>query len=184
MFDDDTRINGTTIAEIKKDSILQQRFTHPAVAEKYPLKSVELKVPMGKVTYTIATDANVDKDIIADLHAGFLYSDITRAFSNIVPFRAPYLNLRAKQQHGCFTYHGGKYFEGEEFIKCMKMEEHPFLENHLVKVRIRASDKAAITYELKLSGIRESILYPEIEYQAKDIKEEYTRAYTTPSDPS
>jgi hypothetical protein len=162
ILDDEAMINDFRIVDIKKDPSIQLKFTHITKATQNYFESVKIKTELPN---TVDTNGN-------DLP--FIYQDITPAFSNIVPFNSPHLNLRIKQQHGCFTCHGGKYFEGKEFIKLMKMEEHPYLQDNLVKVRIKASDKEQVIHELKLSGIREHILFPEMEYQAKEIKEKYT----------
>lgn len=86
------------------------------------------------------------------------------------PYKPSHKNSRIRQQQGCFTFHGGKYFGNEEFIAMSKMEEK---EKSLVKIRITASNKEKILKELKLLGINEATLFPEMEYQAKQIKELY-----------
>ena len=88
------------------------------------------------------------------------------------PFKPPHLNPRIRQQHGFFTIHGGKYFEGLEFIEMKSMEEKDN-ETILIKASIKSSDKVNILTELAICGITEATLFPEIEYQAKQIKELY-----------
>lgn len=98
------------------------------------------------------------------------YSFIEGRFSKIYRFKPSHLNPRIRQQHGCFTMHGGKYFEDGGFIKINSMEQN---ENTLVKIKVKSSDKAKLLKELALSGITEANLYPEMEYQAKQIREHY-----------
>jgi hypothetical protein len=102
-------------------------------------------------------------------------------FSSVYRFKPPHLNSRIKVQHGCFTLHGGKYFkelpikqgelyEVKKFIKPNKMEDY---QSGLIKVKIKAKDKDKFLEELKLIGITESTIYPEMEYQTKYIKQQY-----------
>lgn len=96
------------------------------------------------------------------------YSYIEGIFSKTYRFKPSHLNPRIRQQHGCFTMHGGKYFEDGGFIKVNSMEEY---EASLVKIKVKSADKVKLLKELALSGITEASLYPEMEYQAKQIKE-------------
>jgi hypothetical protein len=109
------------------------------------------------------------------------YCNIEGKFSTTYRFKPPHLNPRIRQQHGCFTFHGGKYFEemptrqGEsyksvEFIKINDMERY---ENSLIKIKIRSEDKDKLLRELALSGINEATLFPEMEYQTKHIKQQH-----------
>jgi len=113
------------------------------------------------------------------------FSERLGLFSKIYSFKPPHLNPRIRQQHGCFTFHGGKYFKEEpcrqgeslkfvEFIKVKKMEDH---RNDLVKIKVRSTDKGDLLKELALSGITEATLFPEMEYQAKQIKEHHKHKY-------
>jgi len=158
LFDADAKINGIRIGDIKSNPVIQIKFTHITESKKNKFLSVEIKTELPKAI-----------DIEGNL-VSHLYSDITTAFSNIVPFRAPYLNSRIRTQHGVFTFHGGVYFDGKEFIKLQKMETHPYLKEKLVKIKIKASDKGNFIKELSLAGIRKATLYPEMEYQAEEIK--------------
>lgn len=99
------------------------------------------------------------------------YSDLIGNFSRVYRFKSPHLNPRIRRQHGCFTFHGGKYFQDREFIKSYDMERS---ESSLIKIKIRSTDKNRLLKELALSGITEATLFPEMEYQAKQIKEIYT----------
>ena len=162
ILDDEAMINDFRIADIKQDQLTQLKFTHITKAKETHFGSVKIKVELPNTV-----DMNGNK-------LPFIYQGITRAFSNIIPYKCPHLNPRIRQQHGCFTFHGGKYFEGKEFVKFIGMEEHPYLEDNIVKLRIKSPDKNQLIHELKLSGIREATLFPEMDYQAKDIREKYT----------
>jgi hypothetical protein len=109
------------------------------------------------------------------------YCELKGSFSKVYRFKPPHLNSRIRQQHGCFTLHGGKYFnemptkQGEtykvvEFIKTHEMER---CENSLIKIKIKATDKDKLLKELALTGITEATLFPEMEYQTKYIKQQY-----------
>ncbi len=109
------------------------------------------------------------------------YCELKGGFSKVYRFKPPHLNSRIRQQHGCFTFHGGKYFneiptkQGEtykvvEFIKTNEMERY---ENSLIKIRIKCGDKEKLLKELALTGITEATLFPEMEYQTKYIKQKY-----------
>lgn len=161
ILNDECRINGVPIGEIKSDPIMQTRFMNPAAARKMALQSVEVKISGLR-----AVDLSGQR--IPDL-----YQDVTGHLSNVVPFKCAHLNPRIRQQHGCFTFHGGKYFDGSEFVKISKMEEHRLVD--MLKFRIGSSDKEPLLRELSLSGISEPFLFPEMEYQAKDIKQKYSR---------
>jgi hypothetical protein len=109
------------------------------------------------------------------------YSEIKGEFSKTYRFKPSHLNPRIRQQHGCFTFHGGKYFkemptkQGEayksvEFIKINDMERY---ENSLIKIKIKSGDKDKLLKELALTGINEATLFQEMEYQTKHIKQQY-----------
>jgi hypothetical protein len=163
IFDDDTLINGHSIRQIKENDFLEVSFMH--ISEKMPLKSVQLK---HELRNTVDATGNPVPHV---------YQDVLRAFSNVVPLKHARLNSRAKVQHGCSTLHGGKYYEGREFVRVEAMEAHPYLTGNLVKVKIKSGDKQALLQELKVSGITECTLFPEMEYQAKDIREKYTAPF-------
>ncbi|NMR27991.1 FRG domain-containing protein [Pseudoalteromonas sp. NEC-BIFX-2020_015] len=101
-------------------------------------------------------------------------TELKRNFSNIVPFKAPHLNPRIRQQHGYFTFHGGMFIEGKEFIPVGEMEDSMYTGDTLIKIKISKEDKKKLLKELLYSGISESTLFPEMEYQAKEIKSLYT----------
>lgn len=91
------------------------------------------------------------------------------SFFTYYPYKPPHKNPRIIKQHGCFTFHDGKFFDGKEFIPMSKIEE----KEGLFKITIAANYKKSLLEELKLLGITEATLFPEMEYQAKQIKELY-----------
>ena len=98
-----------------------------------------------------------------------LYSDSMEALAGIAAYKSPFLNQRVKQQHGYFTVHGGKYFAGEQFIPPMALETHSRLLTKLIKISISSEQKEIIRKELIYAGITEANLFPEMDFQAKDI---------------
>ncbi|RHW74670.1 FRG domain-containing protein [Colwellia sp. RSH04] len=162
MFNDDTLLNSISFREIKKHIFIGSKFSGLSTGSKEEFISLEIKQDL---TNTI----NEKGDDISHI-----YQDCKRAFSNIVPFKAPHLNPRIKQQHGYFTFHGGMYIDGQEFIPVSEMEKHPYSGDSLIKIKISAKDKINILKELEYAGIREATLFPEMEYQAKEIKDIFT----------
>lgn len=101
----------------------------------------------------------------------FTSNDKKQSFYSVhSQFKPSYGNPRIKQQQGCFTFHGGKFFDGKEYIPMHRMEEEA---KFLIKIKITPANKKSILEELKLLGITEATLFPEMEYQAKHIKELY-----------
>lgn len=93
----------------------------------------------------------------------------TGMLSSISTYRPPLINERLISQKGCFTVHGGKILHGREIVKVGNESEyfypmlsHLYIPNHA---------KSKIIEQLKLCGIDEAALFPELEYQAKAIKE-------------
>lgn len=165
VYGDDAKINSYSIKDIYSDTQFFLKFT-TNYATLYNMPFEKFIVPMLE---NVAIEGKPKP----------IYKDQTNIFSAIIPFKAPQLNSRIRSQQGLFTIHGGKYFCGEVFIAHTPMEQHPFLiNNNLTKIRIKAADKKAIMHELEVSGIREAILFPEMEYQAKEIKKSFT-SYTT-----
>ncbi|MDP2097777.1 MAG: FRG domain-containing protein [Methylobacter sp.] len=101
------------------------------------------------------------------------YDEKIDQFSKTYSYKPPHLNPRIRQQHGCFTFHGGKYFEGSEFIQSLEMDQ----QYSLIKIRVKHDVKQKLLHELALSGISEATLFPEMEYQSKQIKDRYKKAY-------
>lgn len=165
MFNDDTLLNGISFGEIKKHIFIGSKFSGLSTGSKEKFISLEIK---QELTNTV--DEKGD-------YLSHIYHDCIRDFSNIVPFKAPHLNPRIKQQHGYFTFHGGMYIDGEEFIPVSEMETHTYSDNSLTKIKILAKDKSNILKELEYAGIREATLFPEMEYQAKEIREIFTSPF-------
>ena len=158
MLDDDSLINGVPIRTLKVDSA-RQRFMLMTHSQQIPLVSVEVR-------RTFQNTVDMDGNSIR-----FFNQDITRAFSNIIPIQSRHLTDRIKLQHGCFTLHGGAYFDGKEFIPPGDPDVLLF---QLMKFKIPATIKLSILRELEICGIREASLFPEMEYQARDIKSRFT----------
>lgn len=163
VLDDEALINGISIRQIKSDPLLQVKFMHVTKAIEMPLESLQIRTQLQNT---------VD---VTGRPMPSLYSEIIRALSNVVPVLVPLLNVRLRQQCGCFTLHGGAAYDDKDFIRFEKMELHPYLVNSLVKLRIKSGDKPALLDDLHLSGVKESALFPEMEYQAKQIKQQYVR---------
>lgn len=162
-FDNETLINNTSIKKIKDDMVFGAKFINEMIARENPFSSVALKAKLPDSTV-----------IMGSKPGACAYIDITRAFSSVIAFRAPWLNTRLRQQHGVFTLHGGLYFRGRKFIEPMRLEAHSYLVDDLVKIKIKSSSKEKLMKELALSGIIESTLFPEMEYQAKRIRQRFT----------
>jgi hypothetical protein len=160
ILDDEALINSFGIRQIKEDLSLQVRFTH--ITGQMPFESVAVK---QQLLNTVDVGGN---------SVPHVYADVTRAFSNVIPLKYAHLNSRAKVQQSYFTLHGGKYYDGREFVRIEVMEDHSYLATNLVKAKIKSCDKQKLLQELKVAGIKESTLFPEMEYQAKDIREKYT----------
>lgn len=159
LFEDDAKINGYTIKDINSKASVNLKFTCLSLSE--PLESFLVKKRhLGLL---------MDGDEIEEYEENYM-----NKFSSVIPFKTPQLNSRIKAQHGLFTIHGGKYFLGHEFIEYDIMEKNYDLAHYLTKIRIKNSDKEALMHELELSGIREAALFPEMEYQAKDIKSKFS----------
>lgn len=164
-LDDDTLLNGVPFSQIKKDIFFSTKFYGLSTDSKEPFESLVIQT---KLYNTQDMEGNpVDQ----------VFSETIRAFTNIVPFKAPYLNQRLRQQHGVFTLHGGMYISGEEFIKPEPMEEHPYADNSLLKIRIPAQSKEPLLSELHYAGIREATLFPDMEYQAKEIRDQFSSTF-------
>jgi len=94
----------------------------------------------------------------------------------IIPYR---INKRMLAQYSLFTLHGGK-IQAKEYTKSSKLigdpihleelnkkAEEPFMK----KYKVRASSKEKINHELNKRGIHEANLFPEVDRQAKYIKD-------------
>lgn len=101
-------------------------------------------------------------------------SDMLSELSRIIQVMPPLLNERLKLQHSFFTFHGGKAINGKKLINYVPMEEHSDMVKRINKIRIKKEYKESFLKELSIAGIKESTLFPEMEYQVKDIKKLYT----------
>lgn len=102
------------------------------------------------------------------------YTDVTNIFTSAIPIKPPYLNSRIRVQHGLFTLHGGKFFDGYNLCH-IPLDQQRGFKDHLLKIVISPSGKQALMKELMFSGISLATLFPEMEYQARDILENYSR---------
>ncbi len=89
------------------------------------------------------------------------------------PLKMPHLNNRIRAQHGVFTYHGGKYFDGKPVLAFRTPEE--IWGDKLLKLVIPAEAKAQLQKELEYAGITHDKLFPEMEHVAQAIRAKYTR---------
>ena len=158
IIDDESLLNGIRIGEIKENLFTRSKFTGLSTGSSENFESLALRTNLPN---TVDHDGNP---------LPYIHQDIKRAFSNIVPFKAPHLNPRIRQQHGFFTFHGGMFIDGEEFIPVEDMEQDHYAENSLLKIKIQSGSKAQLLKELEYVGIREATLFPEMEYQTKEIK--------------
>lgn len=156
-FGENTKINGISVKDWKTD------FSHlnNVINGHHELKSFTEVLAMPSIK-------------------GVADSDMTGFFSKVFRFKPPYLNNRIRQQHGCFTLHGGKFFlnifldKPEVFIETYKMEKY---ENSLLKIKIKNENKDNLISELALFGITEATLFPEMEYQSKQIKQQFKQTF-------
>jgi len=69
------------------------------------------------------------------------------------------------------------FIDGKEFIPIADMEQNHYAGNSLMKITILAKNKRLLLKELEHLGIREATLFPEMEYQAREIKNLYSSEY-------
>ncbi|MGH1404357.1 MAG: FRG domain-containing protein [Alphaproteobacteria bacterium] len=162
IINDESRINDVRVGDIKEDITVQVQFFGLSTGSMADFSSLTIQQRLVNVN-----DHNGNP-------VSYVEQDIIRAFSNIVPFRAPHLNPRIRQQHGLFTFHGGMFIDGEEFIKVEDMEQDHYAGDSLLKIKVLAKDKSTLLKELEYVGIREATLFPEMEYQAKEIKNQFS----------
>jgi hypothetical protein len=165
IVNDETLLNGIRIGDIKSDLFTRSKFTGLSTGSSENFESLAFRTDLPN---TVDHDGN---------SIPYIHQDIKRAFSIIVPFKAPHLNPRIRQQHGFFTFHGGMFIDGEEFIPAEDMEQDHYAGSSLLKIRIHSGSKAQLLKELEHLGIREATLFPEMEYQAKEIKKTFSRLY-------
>jgi hypothetical protein len=95
--------------------------------------------------------------------------EILGTLSDIIQIYPPLLNDRLKIQHSFFTFHGGKIVDGNKLIDFKPMEENDMLNERVKKIKIKKEYKKDFLHELEIAGIKKATLFPEMEYQAKDI---------------
>lgn len=88
-----------------------------------------------------------------------------------IPYEPVLLNKRLITQHGMFTIHGGKIIDGLTVVNVMHMEEEGCSPGRIGHLLIPVSQKSIILEQLETLGINESILFPELEYQTRHIKD-------------
>ena len=116
--------------------------------DKKPL-SYEDKFPIG-LDLLFASKNFGCNDFIK--HAGFMY----------IPKR---INKRLITQQGCFTCHTGKIFHGMPYVKV-----NDSFDGYSKSFIVPKDHKKNILQELRLCGVYEATLFPELEYQTKYIK--------------
>lgn len=166
LIDDETLLNGIRIGDIKDNIFIRARFTGLSTGSSEDFESLALRTSLPNAVDHEGTPLP------------YIYQDIKRAFSNIVPFKAPHLNPRIRQQHGFFTFHGGMFIDGTEFIPVVDMEQGSYAGDSLLKIKILAKNKNLLLKELEYVGIREATLFPEMEYQAQEIKNLFSSEYS------
>nr|WP_276551457.1 FRG domain-containing protein [Erwinia mallotivora] len=165
VLDGNCKLNGISIQELRNDLFKRSSFCGLSTGSSASFDSLEIRVDLPNTR-----DVNGNS-------IPFIFSDIKRAFSNIVPFKAPYLNPRIRQQHGYFTFHGGMFIEGDEFIPVGEMEHKMYTGKSLIKLKVTKENKINLLKELAYAGIKESTLFPEMEYQSREIKILYSLKY-------
>lgn len=66
-------------------------------------------------------------------------------------------------------FHGGKILDGKKLIDFQPMEENEAFLGKIKKLIIKKEYKKDFLQELEIAGIKKSTLFPEMEYQVKDI---------------
>ena len=101
--------------------------------------------------------------------------NILNKLSNIIQIYPSLLNDRLKIQHSFFTFHGGKIVDGKKLIDFQPMEENEAFLGKIKKLIIKKEYKKDFLQELEIAGIKKSTLFPEMEYQVKDIVKLYSK---------
>lgn len=166
-LDETSKLNGISIRDLRNDLYKRVAFCGLSTGSSANFDSLEIKTELPNTQ-------DINGNIVPHV-----FQDIKRAFSNIVPFKAPHLNPRIRQQHGYFTFHGGMFIDGEEFIPVGEMEHEMYTSTSLIKLKILKEHKAGILKELAYAGIKEATLFPEMEYQAREIKALYSSAISS-----
>ncbi|GLR08479.1 hypothetical protein COO59_18665 [Mixta theicola] len=66
------------------------------------------------------------------------------------------------------------FIEDDEFIPVGEMEHEMYTGNSLIKLKVTNGNKIKLLKELTYAGIKEATLFPEMEYQAREIKKLYS----------
>jgi hypothetical protein len=154
-------INHTSIEDIKNDIFIGVKFTQSF--SKTNFESFMQENQLSNVRNYV-DNSKIDS----------ISQELIRHFSIIVPIRPPLLNDRLKIQQSFFTFHGGKIIEDGVLIKFESLDEQDNLANDLIKIKISKDIKQSLLGELALAGISKATLFPEMEYQAEDIKNRFT----------
>lgn len=123
FLDVTSRLNGFSLQELRDDLYKRAQFCGLSTGSSAAFESLEVKTELPNT-----------QDINGNA-VPHVFQDIKRAFSNIVPFKAPHLNPRTRQQHGYFTFHGGMFIDGEEFIPVGQMEDEMYGGNSLLRLK-------------------------------------------------
>ena len=97
--------------------------------------------------------------------------------ASYIPILAPQNNERIKRQHGAFIIAGIFGGGGNAYQKAV-FDLRPFLDKSsgdgiLHRIVVPHQDKAELLEELKVLGINEAFLFPELEHQAMYIRSQY-----------
>lgn len=82
-------------------------------------------------------------------------------------------NDRIFLQSGKFTIHGGKIVDGNTLVDIISIETIAL--DSLIKIKIPSDAKSSIEEELFYCGITEATIFPELEYQANQIKRTWSK---------
>ena len=170
ILNEESLLNDISIGDLRQDILKRAKFTGLSTGSDEEFQSLIIKTNLPN---TVDIEGN---------SVPFIFQDIKRVFSNIVPYNTPHLNPRIRQQHGFFTFHGGMFIQGKEFIPVGDMEEEMYTGQSLSKIKISKADKMNLLKELAYAGIKEATLFPEMEYQAKEIKALHSSVWISKSE--
>ncbi len=98
----------------------------------------------------------------------FKYQDITESYSDLFfCYYPPQINKRLIAQSGCFTVHTGKIIDNEMVlpVKAITVDNEK-----IFSIKIPSKSKKYILRTLSSCGITKARLFPELEYQTKEIR--------------
>lgn len=130
------------------------------------------RIPLSKYYFLIREEL---KSLTVNDFRYFNGLNILNMLSNIIQIYPPLLNDRLKIQHSFFTFHGGKIVDGKKLIDFQPMEENEAFLGKIKKLIIKKEYKKDFLQELEIAGIKKSTLFPEMEYQVKDIVKLYSK---------